>query len=600
MEADFNPESILTVEDCVRAIFEGQDGYLTNLDHTLSAFHDLRQRSSPDGFLDHAGYVDMDTFHAKGPGFDCSGSGYLVEQIRDVGRNDLDYDSIAKQQTDVKIYNPFPPDIDMTSALNLLRDLEDAGEPGSQEGNTEFNNKSNEKADSILPQILATRTTAPTLMTFQQACQIPEQTMRDHLVTAYFKHVHPLCPVVDEFDFYVMYENALTFATRVQEPEILPLFQAIMFAAMGHISTDQLRKSTYSSVCEGQKALFDKASTLYRMQITTDHLALTKVALLLTYWSPYNTEFQIEHSFTQEPFDSGTTSSLAEPSAVVDEWYGGAAFLEIASCPLGSGDITVSRRSKTLAPWLCELSDIIKDIAFFYENNRFEREWSGVLAAGREVLISELSQVAQLESRMGEWKQNFRVWENTGSGLDLASSILPKYAMIICESVLASMYLPYLQRRTSNGYLLQRFQKVALHQIKSSASAVAVIVQQIDATTIVEDIPMPIIAWTVLPTIVYKVLSETEDRPSIARKYVDTYAAFLSFLSRLSIRFQNAKYTLQLIKEDTNVTIKGTVGPDYQSGWKEEPDLAKKEAHEAEYLSIVAKMIDLGLANKSR
>ncbi|KFZ06322.1 hypothetical protein V501_07524 [Pseudogymnoascus sp. VKM F-4519 (FW-2642)] len=478
MEADFSPESLLTDENCVRAIFEGDYSSLTDPNHNLSAFHDVQQRSSPDSFWDHAAYVDLNS------------------------------------------------------------------------------------------------STAPTLMTFQQACQIPEQTLRDHLVTAYFKHVHPLCPVVDEFDFYLMYSNALTFATRVQEPEILPLFQAIMFAAMGHISTDELRKSAYSSVCEGQKTLFDKASTLYRMQITTDHLALTKVSLLLTYWSPYNTEFQIEHSFTQEPFDYGITSSLAELSAVADEWYGGAAFLETASCPLGSGDITVSRRSKTLAP--C------------------------VLAAGREVLTSELSQVAQLESRMSEWKQNFRVWENTSSGLDVASSILPKYAMIICESVLASMYLPYLQRITSNGYLLQRFQKVALHQVKSSASAVAVIVQQIDATTIVEDIPMPIIAWTILPTIVYKVLSETEDRPSIARKYVDAYSAFLSFLSRLSIRFQNAKYTLQLIEEDTNVTIKGTAGPDYQLGWKEELDLAKKEAHEAEHLSIVAKMINFGLANKYR
>jgi hypothetical protein len=176
-KAGFDLESILTDENCVRAIFGNRYNYLTDSDHNLSAFHDVQQRSSPNSFQDRAAYVELNFFHAEVPGFDYSGSGYPVEQMRDIGHNDLDYDSIAKQQADVeihKIYSTFPPgmlfllriikckefistiDIDMTFVLNLLRDLEDSGEPGPQEGNTQLNKMANEKADSILPQILTT------------------------------------------------------------------------------------------------------------------------------------------------------------------------------------------------------------------------------------------------------------------------------------------------------------------------------------------------------------------------------------------------------------------------------------------------------------
>jgi len=62
------------------------------------------------------------------------------------------------------------------------------------------------------------------------ACTLPPKSLRDELVVVYFRHIHPLCPVVDEFEFTERYYASANEQQPIQHTD-LPLFQAMLFAA---------------------------------------------------------------------------------------------------------------------------------------------------------------------------------------------------------------------------------------------------------------------------------------------------------------------------------------------------------------------------------
>ena len=64
----------------------------------------------------------------------------------------------------------------------------------------------------------------------KEACALPPKALRDELVVLYFRHVHPLCPIVDEFEFSRLYYDSVDDAEPIKRAD-LPLFQAMMFAA---------------------------------------------------------------------------------------------------------------------------------------------------------------------------------------------------------------------------------------------------------------------------------------------------------------------------------------------------------------------------------
>lgn len=96
-------------------------------------------------------------------------------------------------------------------------------------------------------------------------------------------------------------------------------------------------------------------------------------------------------------------------------------------------DIHSKRDSIACFVKLCELSDVVKEIAVFHENLRFEREWSDSFAT-REAIVPELAKVAHLENQLREWKQTFQTCFSTSQPpISAGSSILPLYTVMICE-----------------------------------------------------------------------------------------------------------------------------------------------------------------------
>lgn len=64
-----------------------------------------------------------------------------------------------------------------------------------------------------------------------KACMSPLSQIRDDLIKLYFIHVHPVCPVVDEYNFTILYRHARSDEELLTYIE-LPLLQAMLFTAL--------------------------------------------------------------------------------------------------------------------------------------------------------------------------------------------------------------------------------------------------------------------------------------------------------------------------------------------------------------------------------
>lgn len=63
------------------------------------------------------------------------------------------------------------------------------------------------------------------------ACMSPLSRVRDDLIRLYFIHVHPVCPVIDEYNFTTLYRLATTDEELLSYVD-LPLLQAMLFTAL--------------------------------------------------------------------------------------------------------------------------------------------------------------------------------------------------------------------------------------------------------------------------------------------------------------------------------------------------------------------------------
>jgi hypothetical protein len=206
---------------------------------------------------------------------------------------------------------------------------------------------------------------------------------------------------------------------------------------------------------------------LYRINYTTDQLTLIKVALLLTYWSPFDSEYQVNSYWVDRAFLHARAMKLWEPQQEVTPsrrrivWW---------CCLVRDRLISVALRrayriqeSKSSWPvvsvsdfglevmfprfmdaktkrtvleafiWMCELTDIIRDVAVFQENNSFDREWSGGFL-DKAQFVPEITQVSQFDNRLKNWKEGYlKITGDYIKSLMPRSCRLPNYALIVSE-----------------------------------------------------------------------------------------------------------------------------------------------------------------------
>ncbi|KAH7113332.1 hypothetical protein B0J11DRAFT_541912 [Dendryphion nanum] len=133
--------------------------------------------------------------------------------------------------------------------------------------------------------------------TFAADLRSPEMMLRDKLVDLYFQHVHPLCPVVDEYSFRQLYrpsrhDELFTHFSNA-------LLQAMMFAAIQYMDDSQLSNlSTFTSIPHAQSTYYNIAKKAYRLEIfqrrdSSSEADRARICLLLSYWCPQDSAAEI-------------------------------------------------------------------------------------------------------------------------------------------------------------------------------------------------------------------------------------------------------------------------------------------------------------------
>lgn len=83
--------------------------------------------------------------------------------------------------------------------------------------------------------------------------------------------------------------------------------------------------------------------------------------------------------------------------------------------------------------WLCKLSDIIRDVAIFHENNSFGREWSDSRIE-RADIVPEISQVTQFDNRLKKWREGYlKVNGDFIKSLVPRCPRMPNYVLLVNE-----------------------------------------------------------------------------------------------------------------------------------------------------------------------
>ncbi|KAL5343091.1 fungal-specific transcription factor domain-containing protein [Aspergillus crustosus] len=115
----------------------------------------------------------------------------------------------------------------------------------------------------------------------QRGCfSVPVRWLLDEFVREYFLRVHPNLPVINEADFWDAYTN-----TR-RDPIGLILFQAMLFAACSFVSQSCINSLGFKSARAARSAFYQRAKTLYDLEMHHDTFSAAQSALLLTYYAP--------------------------------------------------------------------------------------------------------------------------------------------------------------------------------------------------------------------------------------------------------------------------------------------------------------------------
>jgi hypothetical protein len=178
------------------------------------------------------------------------------------------------------------------------------------------------------------------------------------------------------------------------------------------------------------------------MRHTSDHIILTQVALMLTYWNPFDGEYRVNNYWVDQAFyharaiklydfehDTGPMSSrhriiwwcclmrdrlvacgLRRPWRI-QEVKGVWPALKETDFGLEAVfprfiDAETERQMIHTFIWLCKLTDVMRDIAVFHENNRFDREWSDG-QVDEATIMPTLTRVSQFDGLLRNWKAGY-------------------------------------------------------------------------------------------------------------------------------------------------------------------------------------------------
>ncbi|KIW32896.1 uncharacterized protein PV07_04409 [Cladophialophora immunda] len=425
--------------------------------------------------------------------------------------------------------------IDMTTALSLLPPELD-GEGGTMSDTSLETSTFPFNQDTISQNHWGPQ--QDTIDLLIDACMAPLARIRDDLIRLYFHHVHPVCPVVDEYSFTTLYGLAKTDGELLSYIE-LPLLQAMLFTALAHVSQDQLDRTPYSSIHDAQKAHFNFTRALYRFQVCTKPYVLAQVTILLTFWSPCDTELQVNSFWLDRAYRHAREAAIwniqtsagspGDRRAIIwwcclirdrmlatgmrrphrlhqvqnvrgmlkEEDFGLEALLPSYS--------SREAKKRMIAVFLafCRLSEIQADIAEYQSRFRFSRQWEIATTPGISE-TEEMPTVAKFETRLKEWKRVFEeecrmvgthVGDNTYASTVCLIRLISKYVLLHANifrqftfankhsGLLLILYQPYLQWWSSAPFEAKNLWELSLRKLKEGTQQVVSSVRQLITTS---------------------------------------------------------------------------------------------------------------------
>ncbi|KAH7224246.1 hypothetical protein B0J15DRAFT_456841 [Fusarium solani] len=114
-----------------------------------------------------------------------------------------------------------------------------------------------------------------------QGClKVPTRPLLDEFVQQYCLHVHPILPVVNEGDFWDLYDHDSSQPPRQSFP--LLLFQAMLFAASTFVSKSTVRALSYSDNRSLRTTLLRRTKLLYDLETESSPLVIAQASILLS------------------------------------------------------------------------------------------------------------------------------------------------------------------------------------------------------------------------------------------------------------------------------------------------------------------------------
>lgn len=120
----------------------------------------------------------------------------------------------------------------------------------------------------------------------QRGClHVPKKAILDEFMKKYFLHVHPMVPLLNEHEFWTMY-NLPTPQSKPFGQMSLFVFQAMLFIVSPFVSQKTLSQLGFSSVPEARANFYRRAKTLFNLEEGRDDISTAQGALMLTYHAP--------------------------------------------------------------------------------------------------------------------------------------------------------------------------------------------------------------------------------------------------------------------------------------------------------------------------
>ncbi|KAK0759120.1 hypothetical protein N5P37_008609 [Trichoderma harzianum] len=118
------------------------------------------------------------------------------------------------------------------------------------------------------------------------ALDLPDSTLQNALLRAFFEYVHPYVPTLDLDAFLHSIETHDGSAGQVS----LLLLQAVLAAGTAHVGLEHLRNGGYQTRKQARTAFMKRVGLLYKYNCELDQMVLTQSLLLITSWQDASDE----------------------------------------------------------------------------------------------------------------------------------------------------------------------------------------------------------------------------------------------------------------------------------------------------------------------